>query len=254
MTIIMKKNQSKDVSWRRRYDGKYRKPIRARNVVLIALMTAFCVVANLICSHTIPLHAGTTIVLLSGISLGPETGFLVGVLSRLLCNFFDGQGAWTIWQMFTWGLLGVIAGLIFYQRSPGSRRRELSEIGEKSGNRYRETLETGEKPGNRHRETSEAEKKFRTQKTWRSNIWILTVFTFVVVFVVYGGVMNLAAMFMNYTMSPQDYPMNRGNLIAIYMTGIPYDLTHAAGAAICMFLFGEAFLRRIRRIQIKYGV
>lgn len=235
----MKNKKSRDVSWRRQYDGKYRKPIRARNVVLIALMTAFCVVANLICSHTIPLHAGTTIVLLSGASLGPGTGFLVGSLSRLICNFFDGQGAWTIWQMFTWGLLGIIAGLIFYQRNPGSLRRSLA-VTEESGGQYRES--------------SEAEKKFRTQKTWRNNIWILTAFTFVVVFVVYGGVMNLAAMFMNYMMSPQDYPINQANLIAIYTAGIPYDLAHAAGAAICMFLFGEAFLRRIRRIQIKYGV
>ena len=222
----MKNNQAKDVSWKRKYSGKYKRPLRARDIVLIALMTAFCVVANLICSHTIPLHAGTTIVLLSGISLGPGTGFLVGALSRLLCNFFDGQGAWTIWQMFTWGLLGVIAGLVFYQPNPGNRRRGFSE----------------------------AEEKSAPQKTWRSNIWILTVFTFVVVFLVYGGVMNLAAMFMNYAMSPQNYPINRESLIAIYMTGIPYDLAHAGGAAICMFLFGDAFLSRIRRIQIKYGV
>lgn len=222
----MKSNQSKNVSWRRQYDGKHRKPLRARDVVLIALMTAFCVVANLICSHTIPLHAGTTIVILSGVSLGPWTGFLVGALSRLLCNFFDGQGAWTIWQMFTWGLLGLLAGLVFYQQNSGGRRREFSEVSERADR----------------------------QKTWRSNIWILTAFTFVVVFVVYGGVMNLAAMFMNYAISPQDYPMNRESLIAIYMAGIPYDLAHAAGAAICMFLFGDAFLRRIRRIQIKYGL
>lgn len=242
MRSKVKNKKSKDVSWRRQYDGKHRrKPIRARNVVLMALMTAFCVVANLICSHTIPLHAGTTIVLLSGISLGPGTGFLVGALSRLLCNFFDGQGAWTIWQMFTWGLLGIIAGLVFYQQNPGSRRREFSEAEEKADDQHKES-------------SSRAEEKVDAQKTWRSNIWILTAFTFVIVFVVYGGVMNLAALFMNYMVSPQDYPINRANLIAIYMTGIPYDLAHAAGAAICMFLFGEAFLRRIRRVQIKYGV
>lgn len=220
------KKPSRDVSWRRHYDGTHRRALRARDVVIIALMTAFCVVANLICSHTIPLHAGTTIVILSGVSLGPGPGFLVGALSRLLCNFFDGQGAWTIWQMFTWGVLGLLAGLFFYQRSAGGRRREYSES-------------AGKVPG---------------QGSWRSNIWILTLFTFVVVFLVYGGVMNLAALFMNAAISPKDYPINRESLIAIYMTGIPYDLAHAGGAAVCMFLFGDAFLRRIRRIQIKYGV
>ena len=43
-------------------------------------------------------------------------------------------------------------------------------------------------------------------------------------------------------------------LKALYITGVPYDITHAAGAALCVFLLGEPFLKKIERVQIKYGI
>ena len=52
-------------------------------------------------------------VVLSGIALGPEAGFLTGALGRFICNFFDGQGPWTPWQMVSWGLIGFISGVVF---------------------------------------------------------------------------------------------------------------------------------------------
>ena len=52
-------------------------------------------------------------VVLSGIALGPEAGFLTGALGRFICNFFDGHGPWTPWQMVSWGLIGFISGVVF---------------------------------------------------------------------------------------------------------------------------------------------
>ena len=91
-----------------------RKP-KARHVVMIAVMSALTVVANIICAYTIPIHAGTALVIITGIAFGPQTGFLTGVLSRFVCNFFMGQGVWTPWEMTAWGLLGVLAGIAFYK-------------------------------------------------------------------------------------------------------------------------------------------
>ena len=54
-----------------------RKP-KARHVVMIAVMSALTVVANIICAYTIPLHAGTEFVIITGIAFGPQTGFLTG--------------------------------------------------------------------------------------------------------------------------------------------------------------------------------
>ena len=89
-----------------------RKP-KAREIVLIAMMSALTVYAHIFFHVTVPIQIGTAMVIISGISLGPEAGFLIGAISRFVCNFYMGQGPWTPWQMFCWGLLGFLAGLAF---------------------------------------------------------------------------------------------------------------------------------------------
>ena len=49
---------------------------------------------------------------ITGIAFGPEAGFLTGALSAVISNFYFGQGPWTPFQMFSWGILGFIAGLL----------------------------------------------------------------------------------------------------------------------------------------------
>ena len=43
-------------------------------------------------------------------------------------------------------------------------------------------------------------------------------------------------------------------LKALYVTGLPYDLMHGAGAALCMFFAGDVILQKLQRIQIKFGI
>ena len=43
---------------------------------------------------------------------GGEAGFLTGALSAVISNFYFGQGPWTPFQMFSWGIIGFFAGLI----------------------------------------------------------------------------------------------------------------------------------------------
>ena len=89
-----------------------RKP-KAREIVLVAMMSAITVACHMFFHVTVPIQIGTAMVIIAGISMGPEAGFLVGALSRFVCNFYMGQGPWTPWQMFCWGLLGFLAGLAF---------------------------------------------------------------------------------------------------------------------------------------------
>lgn len=39
-----------------------------------------------------------------------------------------------------------------------------------------------------------------------------------------------------------------------YTTGLSYDLMHASTAAVCTYFFGESIIRKLRRVQIKYGI
>lgn len=85
-------------------------------IALLAVLTAITIVANLMSITMIPFQAGTAMVILCGIGFGPEMGCFVGMLARFGVNFFYGQGAWTPWQMAGWGLMGLLAGLLFYQK------------------------------------------------------------------------------------------------------------------------------------------
>ena len=54
----------------------------------------------------------SAICIVAGATLGPSCGFGVGALAALVSNMFFGQGPWTPWQMYGWGLIGYLSGLL----------------------------------------------------------------------------------------------------------------------------------------------
>ena len=244
-----------------------RKP-RAREVVLIAMMSALTVASHTFFHIAFPVQIGTAMVIISGISLGPEAGFLIGAMSRFVCNFYMGQGAWTPWQMFCWGLLGFLAGLAF--------NRELSEDDGISNFKKIITpllcvifselvayisflLWQGSD------ETFFGWRvylfgiiglilavAFQKGKLKADNI-TMAVFTFVVTFVIYGGIMNFAAMCLSMN-EPGSLGIGVKALKALYVSGVGYDFYHALTAAICVFVIGTPMVNKLERIKIKYGI
>lgn len=100
-----------------------RKERQARELVLIAVMAAIASVSRIPFAALLPGFTPVTfIVILSGVVFGAEAGWMVGAVAGLVSNFFLGQGPWTPWQMFAWGMAGFTAGL-FAHRSPLRRRR-----------------------------------------------------------------------------------------------------------------------------------
>ena len=81
-------------------------------LVIIAVMTALSVTGRVLFSMLYGIKPVTAIIIITAIYLGSETGFMVGSVTALVSNFFFGQGIWTPFQMFTWGLIGFIAGII----------------------------------------------------------------------------------------------------------------------------------------------
>lgn len=54
----------------------------------------------------------TAICVIGGAVFGKRAGFMVGALAALVSNFFLGQGPWTPWQMYAWGMIGYFAGIL----------------------------------------------------------------------------------------------------------------------------------------------
>ena len=91
-----------------------RKP-QARELVLMAVMCALSVAARVVV--LIPnFKPMTAIIMLTGIALGPEAGFMTGAIAAFASNFFFGQGPWTPWQMMAYGFGGFLSGVMFYRK------------------------------------------------------------------------------------------------------------------------------------------
>ena len=83
-----------------------------KKTVILAAMVALSIAGRYIFSFLPHFKPITAIVVITGIYLGAESGFLCGAVSALLSNFIFGQGPWTPFQMFAWGLIGLLAALL----------------------------------------------------------------------------------------------------------------------------------------------
>jgi len=82
-----------------------------KEIGIIATLSAFSSVSRVIFALIPNIQPVTFLVALSGYVFGPYQGFLIGSSSAFLSNIFLGQGPWTPWQMFSWGIIGMICGL-----------------------------------------------------------------------------------------------------------------------------------------------
>ncbi|MBQ6857128.1 MAG: ATP-binding cassette domain-containing protein [Lachnospiraceae bacterium] len=101
-----------------------RKP-KARELVTISVLCAICVASHsafFMLPQFKPVMAMTIIV---GVAFGGETGFLVGAVTMLVSNILFSQGPWTPWQMFSMGIIGFLAGVLFRK---GWLRRNRSSL------------------------------------------------------------------------------------------------------------------------------
>ena len=87
-----------------------RKP-QARELVHLAVLCALAVASRAAFGFVPHFKPMLAIVMLTGIAFGPEAGFLCGAISGFASNFIFGQGPWTPWQMFAYGIGGMLAGL-----------------------------------------------------------------------------------------------------------------------------------------------
>ena len=86
--------------------------IRARELVLIAVLCGMCVVGRLAFFMTAAFKPVTACVIIAGVAVGAECGFAVGAMGSLISNFYFGQGPWTPWQTLSYGIIGFLSGIL----------------------------------------------------------------------------------------------------------------------------------------------
>ncbi len=83
-----------------------------RKIVMLAVMTALSAAGRFMFAPIPFFKPVTAVVVISAMYFGAEFGFLTGALSAVVSGFYFGQGPWTPFQMFSWGIIGFLAGLL----------------------------------------------------------------------------------------------------------------------------------------------
>jgi len=172
----------------------------ARELVIIAVLCGIAVAGRAAFFMLPQFKPVVALVIIAGVAFGGEAGFLVGAMSGFVSNMFFGQGPWTPYQMFAFGVIGFLAGVLF-------RKGLLSRS---SGP--------------------------------------LAVFGAFATFVIYGGIMNPAAVLL-FQPSP-----TREMFLLAYLQGIPFDLIHAVATVTFLLLISRPMLEKLDRIKVKYGL
>ncbi|HHW93589.1 MAG TPA: ECF transporter S component [Clostridiaceae bacterium] len=85
---------------------------KPRHILPIVIMSALATVGRILFAPIPHVKPVSSIVIVTGIVFGRQSGYLTGALTALASNMFMGQGPWTPWQMFAWGLIGFLAGVM----------------------------------------------------------------------------------------------------------------------------------------------
>lgn len=83
-----------------------------RQIMPIVVLAALAVAGRLLFAAVPGVQPVTAICIVAGVVFGRRSGFMVGALAALVSNFFLGQGLWTPWQMYAWGLAGYLGSVL----------------------------------------------------------------------------------------------------------------------------------------------
>ena len=105
-----------------------RKP-KARELIIISVLCAIAVAGRAAFFMLPQFKPVVALVIIAGVCFGGETGFLVGAVTGFVSNFFFGQGPWTPWQMFAFGIIGFTSGILFKKGFLRRTKASLSIFG-----------------------------------------------------------------------------------------------------------------------------
>jgi energy-coupling factor transport system substrate-specific component len=86
--------------------------VSSKQIALVAMLGTIAAVLRIPFAAVPGMQPCTYLIICSGYVFGAVSGFMVGAITALLSNFFLGQGPWTIYQIFAWGLAGVTAAYL----------------------------------------------------------------------------------------------------------------------------------------------
>lgn len=190
----------------------------ARELVTIAVMCAIAVASRIVFIMLPGFKPVVAIIMITGMAFGPSAGFLTGAMGAFVSNFVFGQGPWTPWQMFAFGIAGFIFGLL------SGKGPVKAEAGLPSG--------------------------FSGGRSLKKILQRLPVslFGFLVIVVIVGPILDTCTLF---TMTTA---VSGASAATVYLAGLPVNLIHGAAVFVTLFFLTVPIMDKLDRIKIKYGM
>ena len=102
---------------------------QARELVILAVLIAIAVAGRTAFIMIPGFKPLVAVAVVAGVAFGAESGFMCGAMAAFISNFFMGQGPWTPWQMFAYGIVAFLAGLFCEKGWIGKDKVSLSIFG-----------------------------------------------------------------------------------------------------------------------------
>ncbi|MCD5323036.1 MULTISPECIES: ECF transporter S component [Pontibacillus] len=81
-------------------------------LTLLSLLASLATVGRFLFSFYPNVQPVTAIIIICGIWLGPSYSVILAILTTILSNMLLGMGIWTLPQIVSWSLIGLLAGLL----------------------------------------------------------------------------------------------------------------------------------------------
>lgn len=199
---------------------------RLRDIMPTVVLAALAAAGRILFAPIPDFKPVSAIAIIAGVVFGRKSGFMVGALAALASNFFFGQGPWTPWQMYAWGLVGYGAGLLatIPAKAPKSTdNSRLAECGE------------GRSP--------------RKQLLIERHVAIIYIYGFVSC-LMYGFILNAWSILSFYHAQASGL----AGILLVYATALPFDVTHGAATVVFLAALYAPWRRKLKRIKSKYGM
>ncbi len=187
---------------------------RPRDILPIVVLASLAAAGRVLFAALPNVKPVTAIVIVAGVCLGRQGGFLTGALAALASNLFFGQGPWTPWQMYAWGVIGYLAGLLRPLLAPQPK--------------------------------SDAAQGLFRLTPWRTppTVYLFGFFAALL----YGFLLD------SWYITGYISPLTWQAALAGYAAGLPFSLLHAVATVLFLLPIYAPWCRKIARIQRKYGI
>lgn len=233
---------------------------RLRDIMPTVVLAALAAAGRILFAPIPDFKPVSAIAIIAGVAFGRKSGFMVGALAALASNFFFGQGPWTPWQMYAWGLVGYGAGLL--AMAPAKRRSAGAKgpcqvRGEETLGMTRDSSCSVSPDGELESvasspcqaRTGKENCAYAARRLIDAHPTIVYAYGFLAC-LGYGFILNAWSILSFFHAQASGW----AGILAVYATALPFDIVHGVATVVFLLALYGPWRRKLERVRRKFGL